>query len=214
MKIAVFSESRTDEAALKILIEGVLGGEIEEVPYPNRLQSRGSGVLRDVPAVLRGVYYNTEAEFLVIVRDSDDTPIHKKEHYEPDNKEFEVCRYCELHQAVEFTLENLAVKQRKENFKVAVGVAVPAIEAWLLCDVEPYANEAQWINRQKEKAFSTYNDRQTLKAKLYGSNITSSKNMIQCGTQAAEVLARNIKLLENSFPEGFGRMADEIRSWK
>lgn len=214
MKITIFSESPTDEAALKILIEGIIGAEIEEVPYPNRLRSRGSGVLRDVPAVLRGVYYNTEAEFLVIVRDSDDRPIHRKEHDEPNNKETKNCRYCELHKAVKSTLENLTVTQGKENFKVAVGVAVPAIESWLLCDVNPHVSEATWLNKQEEKDFSTYNDRQYLKTELYGSKIASSENMIKFGTEAAKRLAENTEQLETLFPEGFGNMANEIRSWK
>lgn len=214
MKIGIFSESPSDEAVLKILVEGIIGEEIEVVPYPNRLQSRGSGVRRDVPIVLRGVYYNTEAEFLIIVRDSDDTPVHKKEHDEPNNKEAENCRYCELRKVVKSALENLTPTQRKENFKVAVGVAVSAIEAWLLCGVNPHASEATWINRQVEKDFSTYNDRKRLKVELYGSEIASSKIMIERSTESAERLAANIEQLEILFPEGFGNMANEIRSWK
>lgn len=213
MKIAIFSESPSDEATLKILVEGIIGEEIEEVPYPNRLQSRGSGVLRDVPIVLRGVYYNTEAEFLIIVRDSDDTPIHIKEHDEPHNEEAN-CRYCELCKEVKFALENLTPMKGKENFKVAVGVAVPAIEAWLLCDVNPHVSEAAWLNKQKEEAYSTYNDRKRLKVELYGSDIASSKTIVERGTESAKRLAENIEQLETMFPEGFGNMANEIRSWK
>ncbi len=209
MKVAIFSESPSDEAALKILVEGIIGEEIEEVPYPNRLQSRGSGVLRDVPIVLRGVYYNTEAEFLIIVRDSDDTPVHKKEHDEPNNKETENCRYCELRREVKSALENLTPTQGKENFKVAIGVAVPASEAWLLCGVNKHASETTWINRQEEKDFSTYNDRKRLKAELYGSNIASSETVIKRSTESAERLAANIEQLEILFPEGFGNMANE-----
>lgn len=214
MKIAIFSESPTDEAALKILVEGIIGEEVEEVPYPNRLQSRGSGVPRDVPAVLRGVYYNTEAEFLIIVRDSDDTPIHKKEHDEINNEEAVDCRYCELRKIIETILANLSVMPEKENFRVAFGVAVPAIEAWLLCGVNPHASEATYINKQREEGFSAYNDRKLLKAELYDSEITSSKTMIERSTQAAQRLADNIEQLENLFPEGFGNMAIEIRSWE
>jgi hypothetical protein len=211
MKIAIFSESPTDEAALKILVEAILGEEVEEVPYPNRLRSRGSGVIRDVPAVLRGVYYNTEAEFLVVVRDSDDAPIHKKEHTQPNNAEAKKCRLCELRRTVKAALESLTPKQEKENFKVAVGVAVPAIEAWLLCGVNPHASEADWINKQREKGFSTYNDRIQLKIELYGSTITPGKTII---LQSAKRLVENIKQLKELFPEGFGSMANEIRSWK
>lgn len=214
MKIAIFSESPTDEAALKILVEGVIGEKIEETLYPNRLQSRGSGIPRDVPVVLRSVYYNTEAEYLIIVRDSDDTPIHKTEHDQPNNKEAEKCRYCELNKVVKSALEGLTPMQGKENFKVAFGVAVPAIEAWLLCGANPQMSEATWINRQMENGFSTYNDRKRLKVELYGSEIASSETMIKHGTESAKRLAENIELLEVLFPEGFGTMSNEIRSWK
>jgi hypothetical protein len=214
MKVAIFSESSTDEASLKILIEGILGEEIEEIPYPNHLRSRGSGVPRDVPFVLRGVYYNTEAEFLITVRDSDDSPIHKKEHLEPDNREAEKCRLCDLRHKVESALENLTPMVGKENFKVAVGVAVPAIEAWLLCGKNPAASEATWINKQKEKGFNTYNDRKELKIELYGAAITSREIMIERGTEAAQRLAEDINQLEQLFPEGFGGLSSEVRGWK
>ncbi len=214
MKIAIFSESSTDEAFLKILIEGILGEEIEVIPFPNNLKSRGSGVPRDVPVVLLGVYHNTEAEFLVIVRDSDDSPIHKKEHLEPDNEEAKKCRLCDLRQKVKSALENLTPRTGKENFKVAVGVAVPAIEAWLLCGKNPSASEATWINKQKEKRFNTYNDRRDLKIELYGAAMTSSEIKVECGMEAAKRLRQDIEQLEKLFPEGFGSLSNEVRGWK
>lgn len=214
MKIAIFSESPTDEAALKILVEGILGEEIEIAPYPpNRLQSRGSGVLRDVAIVLRGVYY-TEAEFLIIVRDSDDTPIHKKEHDEPNNTESKYCRYCELRKEVELALQGLTLLPEKKNFRVAIGVAVPAIEAWLLCGINLHVNEATWVDKQKERRASFYDDRRRLKIELYDSHIASSDTMLERSIESASRLAENIEQLEIMFPEGFGNMANEIRNWK
>jgi hypothetical protein len=214
MKIAIFSEDTTDESVLKILVEGILGEEIEQIAYRKKLQSRGSGVVRDVPAVLRDVYYNSQAEFLIVVRDSDDTPIHNKEHEKPGNKEAEKCRLCELHKIFVSELTKLTPKPGKENFKVAVGVAVPAIEAWLLCGVDAHSSEATWINKQREKGFSVYNDRIKLKTDLYGSKIASGEIKTQRQTEAAKRLAEDIEQLEKLFPEGFGRLAIEIRSWK
>ncbi|HEX8400059.1 MAG TPA: hypothetical protein VF644_21695 [Pyrinomonadaceae bacterium] len=214
MKIAIFSEFTTDEAVLKILVEGILGEEIEQIAYRKKLQSRGSGVPRDVPVVLRDVYYNSEAEFLVVVRDSDDSPIHKKEHNKRGNKEAERCRLCELQKIVSSELANLSIMPGKENFKVAVGVAVPAIEAWLLCGVESYANEANWVNKQREKGSSTYNDRKLLKTKLYGSEIAPGNVKTARQVEAARRLSNNIEQLEKLFPAGFGSLAAEIRSWK
>jgi len=53
-----------------------------------------------------------------------------------------------------------------------------------------------------------------LKAELYGSDIASSQTLIKRGTESAKRLAENIEQLETLFPEGFGNMANEIRSWK
>ncbi len=79
MKITIFSESPTDEAALKILIEAILEKEIEEIPRPNTLKSRGfASVENELPVVIKSVYYKTDVEGLVVVYDSDDTPVHQK----------------------------------------------------------------------------------------------------------------------------------------
>ncbi len=53
-----------------------------------------------------------------------------------------------------------------------------------------------------------------MKAELYGSDIASSQTLIKRGTESAKRLAENIEQLETLFPEGFGNMANEIRSWK
>jgi hypothetical protein len=41
--------------------------------------------------------------------------------------------------------------------KIAIGLAVPAIEAWLLCGVDPHITEAAWINGLKEPFPSSRN---------------------------------------------------------
>jgi len=77
MKITIFSESSGDEAALRILIEGILEEKVEEVPRQNQLRGRGvNAVLIYSPVIIRSAYYQTESEAVVIVCDSDDEPVH------------------------------------------------------------------------------------------------------------------------------------------
>ena len=76
MKVSVLSESSADEAAIRILVDGILGTETEPIPPP-RLRTRGwPSVLKDVPTVVRHLHYRTDADAFVLVVDSDDSPLH------------------------------------------------------------------------------------------------------------------------------------------
>ena len=76
MKVAVLSESPADEAAIRILVEGLLGRTIEPPPMPP-IRSRGhDAVVASLPTVLKHLHYRTDAEALVVVLDSDRSPVH------------------------------------------------------------------------------------------------------------------------------------------
>ncbi|MDQ3129906.1 MAG: hypothetical protein M3Q99_03980 [Acidobacteriota bacterium] len=146
MKIAFFSESVADESALRILVVGILNEEIEQTNLPNRLQYRSSTQLdRDLSAVIKAVDYNSDADALVVVSDSDDSPVHTIEHEE---NRIEKCRLCQLRKAVADTLSVLRPVAGKDIIKVAVGVPVPAIEAWYLFGRNPQLFEATWMRQQ------------------------------------------------------------------
>lgn len=211
MKIAFFSESVADESALRILAAGILGEEIEETDLPNRLQYRSSSHLdRDLPSVINGVYYTSNAEALIVASDSDDLPVHIAEH---EIKENERCRLCRLHKAVESTLSRLKKVAGKELLKVAVGVPVPAIEAWYLIGKNPHVSELMWIRKQNGEKI-TY-DRRRLKEQVYGT-IRPSPTLTECAVKESKRIVENnlLEVLEKSFPFGFGKFADEVRSWK
>jgi hypothetical protein len=96
--------------------------------------------------------------------------------------------------------------------KIAVGVAMPAIEAWWLCKAHPHVSEAAW-----EKGLDEKRDPYTkleLKRLLYGSEISSLGHMTQKMVAAAEGLKNDLTVLERAFPHGFGSLAREIRSWR
>ena len=69
MKVAILSESPADEAAIRVLVEGILGSPINQVQAG--LRARGwPNVAQILPAIVRHLYFNTTAEGLVVVVDS------------------------------------------------------------------------------------------------------------------------------------------------
>ena len=71
MKVAILSESSADDAALRILVDGVLGVRTEEIDLSGTLRSRGWPAVRTVlPVVLKYLQYRTDADGLVVVADS------------------------------------------------------------------------------------------------------------------------------------------------
>lgn len=212
MKIAFFSESIADESALKILVAGILGEEIEDINLPNGIVQRSSShVDKLLPAVIKAVYYTSNADALIVVSDSDDTPVHTDEHEENTNNR---CRLCQLRQAVNAALSKLRAVPGKEILKVAIGVPVPAIEAWYLYKKNPQLYEATWIRKQKGENIAY--DRIKLKVECYGNNRPSIELEIKCAEKEAKRIVENDLLndLENAFPQGFGSLANEIRRWK
>src|SRR5215213_211241 len=138
MKVVVLSESSADEAAIRILVNGILGGETEDVPSLP-LRSRGwPSVIKVLPTVIKFLYYRTDAEALVVIADSDDSPVHRSSHDQAGNEE-PGCRLCQLRRVVNETKPSALTG--RDELKIAVGLAVPAIEAWYLCGVDPHVNE-------------------------------------------------------------------------
>lgn len=207
MKIAFFSESPADEAALKIIVAGILGEEFEETDLPNTIERRSSShVDKLLPNVIKGVFYWTDADALIVVSDSDDTSVHTKEHETELNEQ---CRLCQLRKAVAETVSNL---KGERTFRVAVGVPVPAIEAWFLCSINPHVNEATWIRKQNGERISY--DRKSLKVELYGNDRPAIEILKEKAIESAERLVEDLEQLEKLFPQGFGCLINEIRGWK
>jgi len=212
MKLTIFSESSDDEAALRILIEAILNEKIEEVPRQNQLRSRGfSSVLTESPVVIRSAYYQTESEAVVIVCDSDDEPVHNQKHEEVNNEESQRCRLCSLKRKVVETLTTLKPLPHREMIKVAIGVAVPSIEAWYLCGGKLAVGEESWIRKLKGEKVGY--DRMSLKTRVYGERPFAGKRA-EIVFEEATRLAKNLKLLNERFPEGFGSLINEVKSWK
>jgi len=76
MKLAVLSESPADEAAVRVLVEGLCGANLEFLESPSPRTRGWQGVVNFAETVLRHLHYRTLAEGLVCILDSDESPIH------------------------------------------------------------------------------------------------------------------------------------------
>ncbi len=210
MRVAVLSESPADEAAIRILIDGILGSHTQSVDMP-QIRTRGdSGVFNILPTVLKHLHYQTHADALVIVVDSDLTPVHKPEHEESGGTD-ERCKLCKIRQTVDSVLSQLRPVQGRPQIKVAVGIAVPAVEAWYRCGLDPHVTEAAWIAGLPSGPFP-YTTR-SLKEDVYETSRPSLDLETRRATEEAQRLAQDLQLLEQCFPTGFGALAREVRSW-
>jgi hypothetical protein len=209
MKIAILSESEADDTAIRILIDAALGVTTEPVAPP--LLARGWPQIKDVlPAVLKGLHYNTIADGLIVIADSDDSPLHAAALEGPGGCHKE-CRICILREEIERTLGHVQSLEGRVPLKTAVGVASPAIEAWFLCGIDPSGTEAAWLQGGSTATGSDY--RKMLKMKLYGEAPLSQSARIDRMKEEAGRLANDLSLLENHFPNGFGSLINKIRSW-
>ncbi len=208
MKIAILSESPADEAAIAVLAAAVLGGPFDLVQPA--LRARGwPNVAQVLPAVIRHLHFNTRADALIVVVDSDDSPVHTTRHDAPSYFHPR-CRLCQLRAIFRQTTKNLPPAQGRERVLRGAGVAVPAIEAWLLCGRDPQVTEAAWSEGQA--AGHRPYTRAELKWRAYGTDRPSLPHETKCAVVAAEHHRRDPRRLENDFP-GFASLARDIRGW-
>jgi hypothetical protein len=139
MKVAILSESDADQAAVHVFVMGLVGADVELYGRPFRTHG-WSTVFNVLPNVLRELHYNTDVDGLAVVMDSDRTPPHRAEHDRPGGLN-PACRMCRLRQVIEREQGRLTATGRRP-VQVAVGLAVPCIEAWLCCGRDPAVTEA------------------------------------------------------------------------
>ncbi len=212
MKVAVLSESPADDAAVRILVEGLLGEKTEHVPLPSPKARGWYTVLNSVRPALTHLHYHIDAYALVLTLDSDETPVHRREHEQPDNADAK-CRLCKLRAKEAEVQSQLRAREGRGPIKVALGLAVPAIEAWWLVGRDPHVTEATWIEALQTRKFPyTRND---LKQQLYGTEKPqlSLEEKYMAEQAGRLVQEQKIDLLEKYFPGGFGTLADDVRGW-
>jgi hypothetical protein len=209
MKIGFFSESRADQAALAVFAEGILG--VPPEPINKDLEAHGvASVLHMLDGVIRGVHYTSDAEGLVIVVDCDDTTLHQTSHDAPGGRN-EFCRFCQVRTIVERAQNQLKPMPTKPRLRVAIGLTVPAIEAWYLVGKNHEVSEAAWLVgcAANKRPFT----RPQLKQMVYGTDRPSLELEMKCAVEETRRIISNMPAIESAFPIGFGLMAKEIRSW-
>jgi hypothetical protein len=210
MRVAILSESEDDEQAVRILIDGILGTSTPPVARLP-LRTRGWPSIRDIlPSALKHFHYHTDAEALVIVVDSDDSLIHQPSH-NPLIEASQGCRLCQLHTIVANTQKQLRPRSVGPQLKIAIGLAVPAIEAWYRCGLDPHVTEAVWMQSLHSGTYPyTRND---LKAAVYGTERPSRAMKTRRATEESRRLVQDLSCLDQWFPNGFGPLRDVVRSW-
>jgi hypothetical protein len=209
MKVALLSESPADEAVLRVLVEAVLGARPQFAAAGFR--ARGwPNVAQVLPAVIRHLHFNTDTDTLVVTCDSDDSVVHKAEHDAPGYFHPQ-CRMCQLRAVFRQTAKKLPPAQGRKGLLRVVGLAVPALEAWLLCGRLPNIDEATWVAGQ-ESGRLPYT-RAQLKWWVYGTDRPSLPHEIRCALHELERHRRDTRRLEFDFP-GFEALARDLRTGK
>jgi len=206
MKLAILSESPADEAAVRILVEAVLGESVTLVQA--NLRARGwPSVEQVLPSILRHLHFNTDASGLVVVVDSDDSPMEHEAfgYFHP------YCRICRLRAVFRRVLKNLPPAHGRTRVLRAVGVAVPAVEAWYLCGRDTSVTEAAWMEGQATGQLPY--TRAQLKWRIYGTERPTLAHEMKRAVQEVSKHHGDLRRLEHDFPQGFGSLAHDLRSW-
>jgi len=207
MKVGILSESTADEAAVRILAEAVLGRPLETVPI--RFRTRGwTAVLSTLPTAFKTLHWQLDTDGLIVVLDSDDTPVHVAAH-EADGFQDADCRYCRIHRLF-MKLGTSITPRAQPPLKFAIGLAVPAIEAWYRCGLDVHCTEAHFAREATTRLASL---RRELKRDCYGTFPAAQAVMKQKAIEHATRLAKDISAFERHFPNGFGTLAHSLRVW-
>ena len=202
MKTALLSESPADEAAIAILVEAIIGCRIERIEPA--LRARGWPNVRQVlPAVVRHLHFQTDADLLVVVADSDDSIVHIADHdHHP------ACRVCQLQAVFRKATKNLPPARGRARVLRGVGIAVPATEGWYLCGTDGVTEEAWTDGQSTGRAPFT---RAELKERVYGTSRPTLALETRVAVEAVRRMGKDLRRLEHDFP-GFAVLADDLRA--
>ncbi|HEV3081288.1 MAG TPA: hypothetical protein VG013_18535 [Gemmataceae bacterium] len=209
MRVGYFCESPADQAAVAVFAEGILGKPPD--PINMDLEARSvPGFFGALEGVVRGVHYNSDAEGLIVVVDCDDDELHVPAHDAPGGGG-DRCRLCRVRKIIAQARRQLKPRQGRPELKVAIGVPVPAIDAWYLVGKSHQIGEAAWVTglASGRPPFT----RPQLKTLVYGTDRPSLELATERAVTEARRIITDVKAIESAFPTGFGLMAQEVRSW-
>jgi len=210
MKVAILSESPADEAAVRVLVDAILGTTTE--PVDLSLRSRGWPSVRDIlPTVLRQIHFHTDVEHVVAVADANHAPLHDAT-LTAEACADTGCRLCVLRTLAATTCSRLRPVPGKQPLQVAIGLAVPSIEAWWHWDGKRSVSEAVWADGRRARRDPYTKNR--LKALVYGTDRPGLPlEKARMVTEANRVCA-HLDAFETAFPAGFGGLLATLRAWR
>ena len=209
MKIGILSESKVDEAAYKILVESVLGHPVDLF---KDYQKRGgwSQAKKLIRPVIIDLHYSG-ADGFVFVADSDSTLPHTSDHdANADGDAY--CRLCVVKTLADSALTALPARAGQPPLKIAVGMATPAIEAWLLSGIDRHCTETRFRDDHSNGRL-TRQTRLDLKKQKYGSLQAGRDIRMQCTLENANRIAGDLEGLERRFQFRFGHLRNDLAQW-
>ena len=121
------------------------------------------------------------------------------------------CRLCKAAKIIAKARKQLTARKGRPGLKAAIGLAVPAIEAWYLVGRNAKSVKRPGAGLAANRPPFT---RQQLKRLVYNTDRPSLEHETNLAEIEARRIIRDITAIEKAFPIGFGLMANEIRSWK
>jgi len=123
-----------------------------------------------------------------------------------------LCRMCRLRAVFRQTTRKLPPARGRARVLRAVGVAVPAIEAWYLSGraADADVHEQAWIDGQARGRLPY--TRAQLKNRVYGTDRPSLVHETACALREIARFLPDTRRLENDFP-GFASLATDLRLW-
>ena len=164
-----------------------------------------------LPVVIKHLYFRTDADGLVIVVDSDTHIAHREGGTEAVCQEG--CRLCELRIIAQRCLQQLPSRPAPRPLKVAVGLAVPSIEAWYRVGVDATVTEAAWVQSHTGPRPRPPYSKTSLKQAVYGTDRPSLALAAVRAVEEANRLTTQLPGLSSAFP-GFRALRDEVERWR
>ena len=109
------------------------------------------------------------------------------------------------------TIARLRPVPARPRLKTAIGLAVPAIEAWFQFGIDPRVTEANWL-QSAQRGAAPYT-KAGLKQAVYGTDRPSLDVERRRALEEATRVTRDLEGLETAFPNGFGPLVRALRGW-
>lgn len=210
MIVATIGESAVDDAVYRVLVDRVVGAQTQP-PKLKAFRRRSGNPLTEsfLRAVLAECHYHTDVFGVVIVIDGNGSPPHQDSpsQIRCDPK----CKFCNGQSAARDLLSSFKARHIPP-LRIAIGVAYPSIENWLLFGRIGGCSEFEWFRERESNLGAAPNRVRTMKDSLDLGFKAEADRIRDCVAHAQRI-GENLTAFEANFPIGFGLLAKELRTW-